>query len=269
MIPFRNLARKISNSKPAGCSPGQTILPWLVAALSAILVTGCANLVLLSDKELQEAISTDVKRKTLKELDPQISDHYRRFYGDRFSNPNLTFVPDVLLGNLIARTKGPAFVVAAAWNVPAVLGCRFPSLTRPILDRLSHGDSYVILLSSSFVDSALGTQDKLILVHEILHSIQYQRDRLLSGRDCSQPSTLEEYIRLPEEQEAFAAEIRYAQTALKMTWERYLYSRFGMQMISNRYFQETIKRLWDEVESDQGKSAEKSSSAQMCPPLRS
>jgi len=241
--------------------PGWSIAGMLsVATLAATLVAGCAGVTLLSDKEFQEAVSTDVKRKTLAELDPQISDHYRRFYGDRFANPNLTYVPDVLLGNLIARTKGPAFAAAAAWNVPAVLDCRFPALTKPILDQLSRGDRYVILLPERFANASLGTQEKFILVHEVFHFVQFEQDQTPHERNCSEPSVLEAYIERPEEREAYKAEMRYAQAALKMTWERYVYSRLGISTILNTVFRETLRRLWDEVDAETGRRPEKSAS---------
>ena len=271
LSPFhlRNPAREILEISPASDLIHHLIhrmvLLLLVAAFAAPFVTACANLPLLSDTELQDAVSTEVKRNTLAKLDPQISDYYRKSYGERFANPNLTYVPDVLLKNLIAGMKGPAFTAAAAWNVSAILDCRFPSLTKSMLDQLSHGDSYVILLSLRYVDSSLGIREKFILVHEVFHFVQYERDQLLYKWDCSQPSTLEEYLKQPDEREAYKAEMRYAQTVLKVSWEQYFYDRFGMAIFSSTYFRETLRKLWDDVEGEKGKAAKRSSSAHMFP----
>ncbi len=238
--------------KPARHRPRRTVLLLLVAAWVAPLLSGCANMTLLSDQELRQAVSTDVKRKTLQEVDPQISDYYRKQYGDRFANPNLTFVPEVLLHNLVARTKGAAFAVAASWDVRAILNCRFPSLTKPLVDQLSHGDRYVILLSRRFLNPSLGADEKLILVHEVRHFIQYEQNQSLPQWDCSQPSKLDRYIDLPEEQEAYKAEMRYAQTALKLTWARYFHDRFGDRIRFYGYFRETLRSLWNEVAAEKG-----------------
>lgn len=248
----RGSAKEIRKLKPERHWFRRMVLLLLVAAWVAPLLSGCANMSLLSDKELQQAVSTDVTRKTLREMDPEISDYYRKYYGARFANPNLTFVPDVLLHTLVARTKGPAFTVAATWDVQAILNCRFPSLTKPLVDQLSHGDRYVILLSRKFLNSSLRADEKLILVHEVRHSIQYEQNPSLPQWDCSQPSKLDRYIDLPEEQEAYKAEMRYAQTVLKLTWERYYGDRFGDRIRFYGYFRETLRRLWNEVEAEKG-----------------